>query len=62
MKPTCATWVTNVGTTHYILGSALGPHPYPSMVKRDFQALIGQGPGWRKQILATEEGRPARPC
>lgn len=34
-------WVTNVGDTHYLLGSALGPHPYPSMV-RDFQAVIGR--------------------
>jgi len=34
-------WVTNVDTTHYLLGSALGPHPYPTMV-RDFQAIIGR--------------------
>jgi tryptophan synthase beta chain len=34
-------WVTNVETTHYLLGSALGPHPYPTMV-RDFQAVIGR--------------------
>jgi tryptophan synthase beta chain len=34
-------WVTNVATTHYILGSVAGPHPYPMMV-RDFQAIIGQ--------------------
>ncbi len=34
-------WVTNVATTHYILGSVLGPHPYPMMV-RDFQAVIGR--------------------
>jgi len=34
-------WVTNVRTTHYILGSVLGPHPYPMMV-RDFQAIIGR--------------------
>jgi tryptophan synthase beta chain len=34
-------WVTNVETTHYILGSVAGPHPYPMMV-RDFQAVIGQ--------------------
>jgi tryptophan synthase beta chain len=33
-------WVTNVRTTHYLLGSALGPHPYPTIV-RDFQAVIG---------------------
>jgi tryptophan synthase beta chain len=34
-------WVTNVRTTHYLLGSVLGPHPYPLMV-RDFQAVIGR--------------------
>src|SRR5690349_23451288 len=34
-------WVTNVSTTHYLLGSALGPHPYPTMV-RDFHKVIGQ--------------------
>lgn len=34
-------WVTNVRTTYYLLGSALGPHPYPMMV-RDFQAVIGR--------------------
>jgi tryptophan synthase beta chain len=34
-------WVTNVRTTYYLLGSAIGPHPYPAMV-RDFQAVIGQ--------------------
>lgn len=34
-------WVTNVETTHYILGSVAGPHPYPLLV-RDFQAIIGQ--------------------
>jgi len=41
-------WVTNVGDTHYILGSALCPHPYPMMV-RDFQSVIGREA--RKQIL-----------
>ena len=34
-------WVTNVRSTHYVLGSVLGPHPYPMMV-RDFQAIIGR--------------------
>ena len=34
-------WTENVATTHYVLGSALGPHPYPSMVK-DFQSVIGR--------------------
>ncbi|HHY37950.1 MAG TPA: tryptophan synthase subunit beta [Clostridia bacterium] len=34
-------WVSNVATTHYLLGSAVGPHPYPAMV-RDFQSVIGE--------------------
>ena len=42
-------WVTNVGSTHYLLGSVLGPHPYPTMV-RDFQAVIGSEA--RAQVLA----------
>jgi tryptophan synthase beta chain len=41
-------WVTNVETTHYILGSAAGPHPYPMMV-RDFQACIGREVRWQAQ-------------
>ena len=41
-------WVTNVRDTHYLLGSVLGPHPYPVMV-RDFQRVIGQES--REQIL-----------
>ena len=48
-------WVTNVRTTHYILGSALGPHPYPMMV-RDFHRVIGQEA--RAQILEREERVP----
>jgi len=39
-------WVTNVRTTHYLLGSVLGAHPYPAMV-RDFQAVIGRKPARR---------------
>ena len=42
-------WVTNVHTTHYLLGSVLGPHPYPAMV-RDFHRVIGQEA--RVQIIA----------
>src|SRR5207253_11346618 len=34
-------WVTNIADTYYLLGSALGPHPYPLMV-RDFQSIIGR--------------------
>ena len=46
-------WVTNVADTYYLLGSALGPHPYPLMV-RDFQTVIGRET--REQIL-EKEGR-----
>ena len=34
-------WVTNLETTHYLVGSAIGPHPFPTLV-RDFQKIIGQ--------------------
>ena len=46
-------WVTNVDETYYLLGSALGPHPYPLMV-RDFQSIIGREA--REQII-EKEGR-----
>jgi tryptophan synthase beta chain len=46
-------WVTNVRTTHYVIGSAVGPHPYPLMV-REFQSVIGREA--RAQML-TETGR-----
>ncbi|HJU05854.1 MAG TPA: tryptophan synthase subunit beta, partial [Nitrospiraceae bacterium] len=48
-------WTTNVGTTHYILGSVLGAHPYPMMI-RDFQAVIGREA--RRQVLAFEGKLP----
>ncbi|WP_421658803.1 tryptophan synthase subunit beta [Leptothermofonsia sp. ETS-13] len=48
-------WVTNVETTHYILGSVAGPHPYPMLV-RDFQAIIGQET--RAQCLEKWGGLP----
>lgn len=48
-------WVTHVRTTHYILGSALGSHPYPMMV-RDFQSVIGREA--RRQILQKEKRLP----
>jgi tryptophan synthase beta chain len=48
-------WVTNVRTTHYILGSALGAHPYP-MIVRDFHRVIGEEA--RRQILEKEERLP----
>ncbi|NOZ63414.1 MAG: tryptophan synthase subunit beta [Caldiserica bacterium] len=46
-------WVTNVKTTHYLIGSVVGPHPYPLLV-RDFQAVIGREA--KRQIL-SKEGR-----
>jgi tryptophan synthase beta chain len=48
-------WVTNVRTSHYLLGSVLGAHPYPTMV-RDFQSVIGREA--REQILAAEKRLP----
>ena len=48
-------WVTNVTDTYYLLGSALGPHPYPVMV-RDFQSVIGRET--RQQILEIEGRLP----
>ncbi len=48
-------WVTNVADTYYLLGSALGAHPYPSMV-RDFQKVIGEEA--RRQILEVEGRLP----
>ncbi len=48
-------WVTNVADTYYLLGSALGPHPYPLMV-REFQTVIGREA--REQIIAKEGRLP----
>ena len=48
-------WVTNVETTHYLLGSAVGPHPYPRMV-RDFQSVIGNEA--REQLMHAEGRLP----
>jgi tryptophan synthase beta chain len=48
-------WVTNVGDTYYMIGTAAGPHPYPAMV-RDFQSAIGTET--RAQILETEGRLP----
>ena len=50
-------WVTNVKTTHYIIGSAVGPAPYPALV-RDLQRVIGDEA--RSQALAAEGALPAR--
>jgi tryptophan synthase beta chain len=48
-------WVTNVSSTHYLLGSVLGAHPYPMMV-RDFQSVIGRET--REQVLRSEGRLP----
>jgi tryptophan synthase beta chain len=48
-------WTTNVRTTHYILGSVLGAHPYPMMI-RDFQSVIGREA--RRQVLSAEGRLP----
>ena len=48
-------WVTNVSSTHYLLGSVLGAHPYPMMV-RDFQSVIGRET--REQVLESEGKLP----
>ncbi len=48
-------WVTNVRTTHYIIGSVVGPHPYP-MIVRDFQSILGLEA--KKQILTKENRLP----
>jgi tryptophan synthase beta chain len=46
-------WITNIGDTHYILGSVVGPHPYP-MIVRDFQSVIGKEV---KREILKKEGR-----
>lgn len=48
-------WVTNAKSTHYLIGSAVGPHPYP-MIVRDFQSVIGNE--IKKQILREEGSMP----
>ncbi len=48
-------WVTNISTSHYIIGSTVGPHPYPMMV-RDFQAIIGHEA--KKQAKRIIKGLP----
>ncbi len=48
-------WTTNVRTTHYLLGSVVGPHPYPTIV-RDFQRVIGRET--KEQILKAEKRLP----
>lgn len=48
-------WVTNVDTTHYVIGSVVGPHPYPKIV-RDFQSVIGKET--KEQIMEREKRLP----
>jgi tryptophan synthase beta subunit len=48
-------WVTNVETTHYLIGSVVGPHPYPMLV-RDFQSVIGREA--RQQVMEAEGKLP----
>ena len=55
INETIRDWVTNVKTTHYLLGSCVGPHPYPSIV-RDFQSVIGREA--REQVLKAEGRLP----
>ena len=50
INETIRDWVTNIETSHYIIGSVVGPHPYP-MIVRDFQSVIGRES--RSQILET---------
>lgn len=46
-------WVTNLSTTHYLVGSAIGPHPFPTIV-RDFQKVIGEE---IRLQMGTERGK-----
>jgi len=55
INETIRDWVTNVKTTYYVLGSVVGPHPYPMMV-RDFQSVIGRE--LKRQILTQEKRLP----
>ena len=55
INETLRDWVTNINTTHYVLGSVVGPHPYPVIV-RDFQSIIGKEA--RAQILNIEGKLP----
>lgn len=48
-------WVTNIRNTHYLVGSAIGPHPFPTIV-RDFQSVIGKEA--RAQFLAKNDRLP----
>jgi tryptophan synthase beta chain len=54
-------WTENVGTTHYVLGSALGPHPYPAIV-REFQSVIGREARAQFRKLAGRDPQAAVAC
>ena len=54
-------WIENVATTHYVLGSALGPHPYPAMV-RHFQSIIGREARAQFRRLAGRDPHAAVAC
>jgi tryptophan synthase beta chain len=54
-------WTENVATTHYVLGSALGPHPYPAIV-REFQSVIGREARAQFRRLAARDPRAAVAC
>ncbi|HEX9150219.1 MAG TPA: tryptophan synthase subunit beta [Thermoanaerobaculia bacterium] len=54
-------WIENVATTHYVLGSALGPHPYPTMV-REFQSVIGREARAQFRRLAGRDPDVAVAC
>ncbi|MEO8431584.1 MAG: tryptophan synthase subunit beta [Acidobacteriota bacterium] len=54
-------WTENVATTHYVLGSALGPHPYPSLV-REFQSVIGREARAQFRRLAGRDPQAAVAC
>ena len=54
-------WTENVATTHYVLGSALGPHPYPTMV-REFQSVIGREARRQMRRLAGRDPRAVVAC
>jgi len=54
-------WSENVATTHYVLGSALGPHPYPTMV-REFQSVIGREARTQFRKLAGRDPHAAVAC
>jgi len=55
INETIRDWVTNIQNTYYLLGSVVGPHPYP-MIVRDFQSIIGQEA--REQVMATYHRLP----